>query len=301
MLPLQVAGDLLWSPVNTGPIGYRNQVVTVHDIAPLDWPEGYSSAFRHWYRYVWDRLLPRVRALITVSDFTKRRLIEEFGLSPDTIHVTPLGVDHTRFFPQSPDQVAELRARLALPEKFVVFVGGVSSRKNIPRLLQAWRQIGTDDVHLLLAGGHVVSRVLTGGELPELPPNTRVLGEVADADLPVLLTAARAFAYPSLYEGFGLPPLEAMACGTPCLVSNVTAIPEVTSDAALQVEPSDVSALSHGLLQILGDEGLRRELREKGLKRASSFTWDKTATATYAVLEHYAAADRQPSWSNRRH
>jgi glycosyltransferase involved in cell wall biosynthesis len=288
MLPLQARGDLLWSPVNTGPIGYANQVVTVHDIAPLDWPDGYSPAFRRWYRYLWKRLLPRVRALITVSDFTKQRLIAEFGLSAGTIHVTHLGVDHQRFFQRSADEIEEVRRKFELPDNYVLFVGGVSGRKNMRRLLRAWQRLAMSDLHLLIAGAVAPDRVLTGTELPELPANTRVLGHVDDDDLPKLLTGARAFVYPSLYEGFGLPPLEAMACGVPCLASNVTSVPEVTSDAALLVDPTDESALAEGLVQIASNEGLRSRLRMRGLQRAQEFTWQKTAAATKAVLLQHA-------------
>jgi len=108
VLPLRARGHLLWSPAGTGPVALANQIVTVHDIAPLDCPEGYSPAFRRWYAYLWRHLLPRVRGLISVSEFTKRRLIEEFGLPADSIHVTPLGVDHARFFAQSEDKVEAL-------------------------------------------------------------------------------------------------------------------------------------------------------------------------------------------------
>ncbi len=266
---------------------FRHQVVTVHDLAPLDCPEGYSPAFRGWYGWLWQRLLPQVRAVLSVSEFTKRRLIEEFNLPADQIHVTLLGVDHSRFFPQDVKKVEALRRKLALPERFVLFLGALSTRKNVGRLLEAWSHCKQSDVHLLIAGGGGSSHVLAGTELPPLPPNTRTLGKIDEADVPALLTAAEAFAYPSLYEGFGLPPLEAMACGTPCLVSNVTALPEVTADAAVQVNPLDIGDIAQGLDRILGDGVLRDELRQKGLERAARFTWEDTAAKTYEVLSRY--------------
>ena len=148
---------------------------------------------------------------------------------------------------------------------FVLFLGALSTRKNVGRLLEAWSHCKQSDVQLLIAGGGGSSHVLAGTELPPLPPNTRTLGKIDEADVPGLLTAAEAFAYPSLYEGFGLPPLEAMACGTPCLVSNVTALPEVAADAAVQVNPLDSGDIAQGLNRILGDGVLRDELRKKGL------------------------------------
>src|SRR5271170_2738639 len=199
LLPLLARGHLLWSPAGTGPINFANQIVTVHDIAPLDCPEGYSPAFRRWYGYLWRHLLPRARALIAVSEFTKKRLIEKFGIAADSIYVTPLGVDHDRFFPQAPAKVQALRRKLALPENFAVFVGALSARKNIVRLLEAWRQCEQAGCHLVIAGGGGPSLVLAGTGRPALPPNTLLLGRIDDADLPTLLTAARVFVYPSLY------------------------------------------------------------------------------------------------------
>jgi glycosyltransferase involved in cell wall biosynthesis len=288
VLPFHARGHLLWSPASTGPLIVTNQVVTVHDIAPVDCPEGYSPAFRRWYGYLLRHLLPRARAVITISEFTKRRMVEEFGLAADSIHVTHSGVDHDRFFPQAPERVDALRRKLGLPDNFAVFVGALSARKNIVRLLEAWQQCRQAGYELVVAGGGGPSHVLAGTRLATLPPNTRLIGRVDDADLPILLTAARAFVYPSLYEGFGLPPLEAMACGTPCLVANATALPETTADAALPVDPVDTSDIARGLSRLLGDAALRQELRAKGLQHAAAFSWDKTAAKTYDVLSRYA-------------
>jgi glycosyltransferase involved in cell wall biosynthesis len=286
VLPFHARGNLLWSPAGTGPIGVRNQVITVHDIAPLEYPEGYSPAFRQWYEFLWRRLLPRVRAIITVSEFNKRRLVETLGLSPDAIHVTHLGVDHSYFYPRGADEVAAVRRRHRLPEKFVLFVGSLSARKNIRRLIEAWHEIRDPDAHLVLAGG-VGAIGLAGGDLPDLPPRTIVIGRIDDADLPALFTAATLFAYPSIYEGFGLPPLEAMACGTPCLVSNLTSIPEVAGAAAREVDAYDVPALARTLDELLGDPGLLARMRATGLNHVKRFTWDATALRTNEILRRF--------------
>jgi glycosyltransferase involved in cell wall biosynthesis len=288
VLPLHARGHLLWSPAGTGPIHIANQVVTVHDIAPIDCALGYSPAFSRWYTFVWRHLLPRARGLISVSEFTKRRLIEQFNIPPASIHVTPLGVDHTRFVPQPADKIAALRRKLSLPENFVLFVGALSARKNIVRLIEAWRNVRAPDCHLVIAGGRGHSHVLAGTSSPEVTHNTLLLDRIDDADLPTLIAAARVFAYPSLYEGFGLPPIEAMACGTPCMVANATALPEVAGDAALLVDPLDVADISRGLTRLLTDEALRADLRAKGLKRAATFTWEQTAAKTYEILKHYS-------------
>jgi len=286
VLPFHARGNLLWSPAGTGPIGVRNQVITVHDIAPLEYPEGYSPAFRQWYEFLWRRLLPRVRAIITVSDFNKRRLVERLGLAPDAIHVTHLGVDHSYFYPRGADEIDAVRRKHGLPEKFVLFVGSLSARKNIRRLIEAWRETRDPDACLVLAGGFG-SIGLAGGELPDLPPRTMVIGRVDDDDLPALFTAATLFAYPSVYEGFGLPPLEAMACGTPCLVSNVTSIPEVAGAAARQVDPEDVPGLARALDELLRDANLLARMREAGLNHVKRFTWDATAVRTNEILRRF--------------
>ncbi len=286
VLPVHCRGSLLWSPANTGPLAVRNQVVTVHDIAPLEYPEGYSPAFRHWYEILWQHLLPRVRAIITVSEFNKRRLIERLHLPPDTIHVTHLGVDHSYFYPRTKDDADAVRRKHGLPEKFVLFVGSLSARKNIRRLIEAWRNCRHSDAHLVLAGG-VGAIGLAGGELPDLPPRTIVIGRIEDADLPALFSAATLFVYPSVYEGFGLPPLEAMACGTPCLVSNLTSIPEVAGPAARQVDAYDVPELTRALDELLDDTALLNRMRETGLNHVKRFTWDATALRTHEILQRF--------------
>lgn len=287
VLPLHCRGSLLWSPANTGPVAVRNQVVTVHDIAPLDYPEGYSPAFRQWYEALWRRLLPRARAIITVSEFNKRRLVERLDLAPDSIFVTHLGVDLAHFFPRSAAEMEAVRRKHGLPERFVLFVGSLSGRKNIRRLVEAWQRCRSSDVHLVLAGG-LGATGLAGGELPDLPPRTMVIGRVDDADLPALFSAATLFAYPSVYEGFGLPPLEAMACGTPCLVANVTSIPEVTSPVARQVDPYDVSELTRALDELLSDAQLLQGMRQAGLNHVKRFSWDATALRTNEILRRFA-------------
>jgi len=299
VLPLHSRGNLLWSPAGTGPIGVGNQVITVHDIAPLEYPEGYSPAFRHWYEFLWRRLLPRVRAIITVSEFNKRRLVERLHLSPETIYVTHLGVDHSYFYPRTRDDADAVRRKHALPQKFVLFVGSLSARKNIRRLIEAWRTCRHADAHLVLAGG-VGAIGLAGGELPDLPPRRIVIGRIDDADLPALFSAATLFVYPSVYEGFGLPPLEAMACGTPCLVSNLTSIPEVAGPAARQVDAYDVAELTRALDELLSDADLLQRMRDAGLNHVKRFTWDSTALRTHEILQRFTdESDRALAFSAR--
>jgi glycosyltransferase involved in cell wall biosynthesis len=286
-----LGGRLLWSPSNTGPIAVRRQVVTVHDLATFDIPSGFSRSFRATYATILPLLLPRVAAVITVSNFTRDRLIERFGLPPEHIHVTLLAVDHDRFHPRDPQAVEAFRKAAGLPARFALFVGAMSGRKNVAGLLVAWQKALGEidpDVELIIAGGSGPSRVLEGTRLDRLPPRTRLIGHVADADLPLLYGGASLFTYPSLYEGFGLPVLEAMACGTPVLTSRTTSLPEVAGDAAILVDPHDLDDIAGGLVDFFSGRRAVAELRAAGLARAQGFNWDRTAAETRAILERHA-------------
>lgn len=291
VLPMRIGHRVLWSPCNTGPVAVRRQVVTVHDVAPFDVPAGFSASFRALYRLVLPTLLSRVEAIITVSHFTRDRLIERFGLASDRIRVTHLAVDHERFHLQEPAVVEAMRARLGLPHRYLLFVGALSARKNVAGLLTAWQRAQTEieaDVELVIAGGAGPTRVLSGTTLEQLPPRTRILGRVGDTDLPLLYAGAALLTYPSLYEGFGLPVLEAMASGTPVLTSRGTSLPEVAGDAALLVDPADLDDIASAMVGFFADPGHAAGLRQAGLARAANFRWEKTAIATRAILQSCA-------------
>ena len=205
----------------------------------------------------------------------------------EKIVVIPQGVDR-RFQPLPAGVIEETRQRLCLPQRYVLFVGNLAPRKNLPRLMAAWNSISArfPDTKLVLAGA--ANRVFRDAGLPRPPATVTSLGYVADEDLPALYGGALCFAFPSLYEGFGLPILEAMACGVPVLTSNVTSLPEVAGDAALLVDPYCVESLAAGLERLLRDDGLRSELARRGLDRARPFSWQRTAAATWQILAETA-------------
>lgn len=283
-LPRRLAHPILWSPSTTGPLAVRNQVVTIHDCAFFDQAGCFSRAFAAWYQYLVPRLARRVRQIITVSKFSRGRIIERCGVPPEKVTVIYSGVD-SQFRLHSSEEIEVARKRLNLPRRYALCVGSLEPRKNLTRLLQAWQlaQPRLDGLSLLLVGakGHV----FRDAGLANAPPDVHLAGYIDDDLLPAVYAGADLFVYPSLYEGFGLPVIEAMASGVPVITSNVTSLPEVAGDAAITVDPLDVSSIAHAIEQVATDSALRARLREQGISRATQFNWDRTAAETWQVLE----------------
>ena len=290
-LPPAVGRRLLWSPNNTGPLAIARQVCTIHDLIPLDRPEWFAPRFASWYGWLLPRLARRVRHIIAVSEFTRSRILERFGIDPSRVTVIPNGVDG-RFAPRPALEVERVRADLGLPTaRYVLSVGSLEPRKNVNRLLEAWARAVPrlpEDLYLVVSGAKGVARVFSSVSLGRLPPRVLLTGYVPDEHLPALYSGATIFVYPSLYEGFGLPPLEAMACGTPVITSNTTSLPEVVGDAALLVDPLDVEATARAIERLAGDEAERARLRRLGLERIARFNWDDVAARTWEVLREHA-------------
>ena len=262
------AKSILWSPANTGPLMIREQALTIHDLSPLEHPEWFRGSFAAWYRLFLPRLARRVKLIFTPSNYVKEKVERRFGVR--NVLVTPGGVDPNMFHPEAKPSQPEL------PASYVLFVGSLEPRKNLTLLHQAWHQIKNDfkDTWLIIAGaGGPVFRSIA---LPEIERVGRP-GYVAEEDLPGLYAHAKVCVLPSQEEGFGLPALEAMACGTPVIVSDGGALPEVVGEAGLIFKLSEPDALSAALRQTLCDEALRASLKEKGLLRAKMFSWERTA------------------------
>ncbi len=295
-LPSQVRGRLLWSPANTGPLAVRRQVLTVHDLAALDHPEWFTAKFAGWYRRLMPPLARRVSHIIAVSEFTKRRLVETTGVEAEKVSVVPNGVDGD-FRPRSLDQVRATRRALGIPPgRYLLSVGSQEPRKNIARLLRAWELVQDsldDGLWLVVAGGPGTRLAFREASFTSVPSRVHLTGYVSDGQLPALYSGAMAIAFPSMYEGFGLPVLEAMACGTPAIVADNTALPETTGDAAVMVDPLSVDSIAEGVGRIAADDTLRDELARRSLARARQFTWDRAADATWALLER---VDSQTEW-----
>jgi len=267
--------SILWSPANTGPLMIRDQVLTIHDLSPLEHPEWFRTSFAAWYRLFLPILARRVRGVFTPSETMKHKIMRRFEIG--NVVVTPNGVDRAVFHPDAKQRNHDLR------ERYVLFVGSLEPRKNLGALIQAWNQIKNDfrDTWLVIAG--TSGTVFRSANLPEAE-RVRTLGYVPEEDLPGLYAKATMLALPSQDEGFGLTALEAMACGTPVVASDGGALPEVVGDAGLIFNLTNPDGLSTTMKRCLCDYDLRLSLKEKGLERATTFSWQKTAELVLNTL-----------------
>jgi glycosyltransferase involved in cell wall biosynthesis len=287
-LPTQLQRRLLWSPGNTGPIGVSRQVLTVHDAATLDHPEWFERKFALWYSALLPILVRKVRAIITVSHFSRERIVCLTPVQPERVHVISNGVE-PRFRPADPKAVKQVRTKFDLSDPYILFVGSLEPRKNLKMLLEAWQVGGFDGATLAVVGasGHVFQKL----PFDSMPAGVRMLGRVEDEVLPALYSGAAGFVYPSIYEGFGLPPLEAMACGCPVAVSDIPAHREVCGDTAMYFDPfipEDISIKVDWLLR--SDGASRASLVAHGLRRAALYNWRSAASETWRVLKLAAAS-----------
>ncbi len=271
-------------------------VLTVYDLAYERYPDETMPGMQHYLATVVPRSVRRADRVIAISEATRRDLIDLYGTPLDKLRVVTPGVESRFNTHHTPEESAAVRSKYGLPDgPLVLTVGTMQPRKNHRRLVQAFarvRQQGIGHVTLVIAGGKGWAYEDVWAEVRRLRMSDRVafIGFVDDADLPALYRAATVFAYPALHEGFGLPVLEAMACGVPVVASNTSSLPEVTgADGALLVDPLDVEALAEAIERLLADDALRVSLRERGLERAAGFTWERSARALWAVYEELIA------------
>ena len=270
-------------------VGGLPSVVTVQDITFMSHPEVHSKLSRFHLRQMVPRACKRAKLVIVPSRATAEELALRTGIHPARMRVVPDGYDEERFTPrEGPDDAAALE-RYGIRPPFLLFLGTLEPRKNLLRLLDAFALLRGQGIphRLVLAGGlgwgyrPVLDRLASEG----LEGHVLRVGRVLDRDLPALYRKAAAVVYPSLFEGFGLPVLEAMACGTPVVTSNTSSLPEVAGDAALTVAPDDVRALAEAMRRAVTDEAVARRLRAAGPVQAARFTWHETARATLAVYQ----------------
>jgi glycosyltransferase involved in cell wall biosynthesis len=286
-LPLKLKNSLLWSPANTGPLFVNNQIVTIHDLSIFDANEGFNPKFIAWYKFLLPRLANRVRKVITDSEFSKNRIIELLKVDPIKVFAIPLGVD-SRFTRSTDFQIKSVLNELKIPSsQYILSLGSLEPRKNLKRLIEAWAKIHTQipkDVWLVIAGGTGENHVFKNLNFSEIPERIFFTGRIQDNILPTLYSGAQFFVYPSVYEGFGLPPLESMSCGTPVITGNLTSLPEVVGTAGLMVDPYCVDEIADAIVFMLENESRRKIFAEKSLSKAKEFNWNITAKKTWEIL-----------------
>ncbi len=276
----RIGAALVFSPANLAPLAWPRNVLVMHDAAVLREPQAYSRAYRAWHARVGVACARRALSVVTVSEFSRRELIELAGLQPARLTVIPGGVD-ARFAPGA--DPAPVAARLGLSRPYVLTIATDDRRKNLEKLAPVAAALAREGLELVWAGDrrpYFAAAAEAAG--------VRSLGYVADAQLPGLYAGARAFVLASRYEGFGLTCLEAMACGTPVVAADRAALPETCGDAALLVDPDDGEALAAAVLGAATDAAVRADLRERGLARAAQFSWDRTAARVDGLLSGLA-------------
>jgi glycosyltransferase involved in cell wall biosynthesis len=283
-LPYWVGRDQpLLSPAGCGPVFHRNHVVVIHDVAVLEHPQWYSRSYAAWYRRLLPALSKRARTIVTVSQFCKGRIVAVLGV-PEGKVVVAAEAAGAQFFPRSGGEVSQAGERLGVQRPYFLAIGAVSPRKNFKRLLAAWARsgLGSEGSSLVVVGKEGL-RFSGGASLDDLPSWVQHLGAVSDEDLASLYSGAAGLVFPSLYEGFGLPILEAMASGCPVLTSNCTAMPEVAGDAAVLVDPLSEESIANGILQLM-QPGRAADLRNRGLRRCRQFSWTRTAAIAEGAI-----------------
>jgi glycosyltransferase involved in cell wall biosynthesis len=253
----------------------RNQAVTLHDLSPLEHPEWFRKGFALWYRLLLPILVKRVAVIFTPSAYVQQKIRDRFSVR--SVLVTPNGIDTSHFHPGAQ------QATYVCPEKFILFVGSLQPRKNLQALLRVWHQLKDEYPHLWLVvageAGVIFSKI-------KYHPDERVLflGHVAEDDLPGLYANALLLVLPSFDEGFGLPALEAMACGTPVIVSDAGALPETVGNASLILNISESEGLIKAIKECLENSALRSTLIENGYQRIKNFSWQRSAELIWKTL-----------------
>jgi glycosyltransferase involved in cell wall biosynthesis len=284
--PLPVRGDVGHHCYYARPLRGGCSITTIYDAISFVHPELAPSARARWAIRLLHHLAIRAStALITISQSAAADLLRTFPAARGKLTVTPLAADPV-FAPQTTAAIDSVRARFDLSRRFVLYLASNKPHKNLPRLIAAWGSVAQPDVTLVIAG-HQDPRYreaqAAAQKLP-LDARARFIGPVSDADAAALYSSCEMFVFPSLYEGFGLTPLEAMSCGAAVICANTSSLPEVTGDAALLVDPTDTRSIAAALGRALGDASLRAELRQRSLTQAARFSWSRTARET---LERY--------------
>lgn len=292
---LRIPADLLHSPDFIPPFRHRSpSVITIHDLAFMRFPHLLTADSARYYGQV-DKAVKRADQIIAVSHSTMQDIVKLLHVGPEKISVV-YSAAAPECRPLTDEEKRERKRQLGLPDRFILFVGTLEPRKNLPTLLEALPRVWQEHrVPLVVVGGKgwLYERVfMTLDRLRLTEEQVHLVGTVPSQQLADYYGCATCLVMPSLYEGFGLPALEAMACGTPVIVSNVSSLPEIVGDSGLQVDPEDVEGLAETLVRLLADEELRLKLGQMGLQRAACFSWERTARETLSVYQRAVGKSR---------
>jgi glycosyltransferase involved in cell wall biosynthesis len=271
-------------------------VAMVHDVAPVLFPSFFPPKGRLFYQKALNFGVRHLRRITVPSQCTKNDLVTHLSADPDKVAVVSRGVD-PQFQPsRSLESIEAVRQKYHLPDRFILYVGTLEPRKNVARLIRSYRLLRQEGIRhgLVIAGGRgwLCDDVFEAANRDGLGGDVVFTGHVPEEDLPTLYQAADVFAYPSLYEGFGLPVLEAMACGVPVVCSDQASLPEVAGEAALLVDPTEVREIAAALARVLHDGDLRQRMVDQGLERARQFTWERAARNVLSVYREVAGRGR---------
>ncbi len=262
-------------------------VITIHDVLYKDFPQYFTLWERIYFHFI-NKSIRQANFIVTVSNYTSERIKYWFPADGSRVMVTPNSINERFRVLEPGEELAAVRRKYNLPSEFLLYVGRLNARKNLPRLFRALRQCSYD-VPLVCVGKKDWKSEPLERIVENLQMNKRIIftGFVPDEEIPLLMNLATAFVYVPYAEGFGIPPLEAMACGTPVVTSNTTSLPEVVGNAGLLVSPNSEEEITEALNKIMGDAELRAELRQRGLLRAKEFSWDKSARVLINVWEKF--------------
>ena len=270
------------------PLKKAKLVVTIFDLTPMKFKGFFTEKAANYFTIYFKEIIPKAAVVIAISQCTKNDILEYFDIAEERVEVIPLAADAN--YKQVQDKIAvdKVKARYKINRDYILFVGTLEPRKNITNIIRAYNMLPhhLKYNHLLVICGKkgwYYEEIFRTVEELNLEDNVIFTGYVPDKDVPLLMNGAKVFVYPSFYEGFGLPPLEAMACGTPVISSNVSSIPEVVGNAGILVNPNNVEELSDAIVRVVSNEELRAQLSEKGLRQANKFSWRATVEKTVEV------------------
>lgn len=298
-IPLILSAELRRNPVDVLHVQYTAPplapcavVATIHDLSFEHLPETFNRRSRAQLRLTVRRTARNAAQILTLSEFSRRDVIETYGVDPDRVAVTPAAAP-AHFRPVSnATNLRRIRVTYGIEREYILALGSIQPRKNLVRLINAYSSLWKEGQNLampqlVIAGkrGWLEGETMRAAELSAAARDIRFIGYVAEPDLPELFSGAMCFAYPSYFEGFGLPVLEAMQCGTPVIAGNLTSLPEVAGDAALLVDPFDETVIADALSNLIENPDRRDDLRVKGIERAKRFSWQQTARLTLQAYE----------------